>query len=119
MIVDVVWATDGYSVEELGLPTSVNMPTLSEYDIADYLSDKYGYLVESFTITNLDSGSWHGADAWVIYDDGHHMYILVGGYSLDDALSVKELSDEDWDTSEYDNDLVWVDAEEWVKQQEC
>lgn len=119
MIVDVIWATDGYSVEELGLPTSVNIPTLSEYDIADYLSDKYGYLVESFTITNLDSGSWHGADAWVIYDDGHNMYILVGGHSLDDALSVKELSDNDWDTSDYDDYLVWTDAEEWVKQQEC
>ena len=118
MIVDVIWATDGYSVEELGLPTSVNMPTLSEDDIADYLSDKYGYLVESFTITNLDSGNWHGEDAWVLFDDGTSLTILVGGHSLDVALEVKERCDADM-PSLYDNYVVWTDAEEWVEQQEC
>ena len=117
MIVDVIWATDGYSVEELGLPTSVNMPTLSEYDIADYLSDKYGYLVESFTITNLDSGSWHGYDAWVLSDEGSNLVLLVG-HSLEEAIEVKERYDADM-PSLYDGDVVWCDAEEWVQQQEC
>lgn len=118
MRVFVNWDTDGYSVEELGLPTIVDMPTLSEYDIADYLSDKYGYCVSSFKIIGLDSGAWHGNDAWVLYDDGKNLYILVGGHTFEEALRVKELSDNDWDTSEYDDYLVWTDAEEWVKQQE-
>ena len=65
MKVKVEWATDEYSVEELGLPIEVNIPTLCEMDIADYLSDKYGYLVESFIITDLDSDSCHGADTCV------------------------------------------------------
>lgn len=117
MVVDVIWATDGYSVEELGLPTSISMPTLSEDNIADYLSDKYGYLVESFTITDLDSGSWHGEDAWVLFDDGTSLTILVGGHSLNEALEVKERCDADM-PSLYDNYVVWVDAEEWLEQQE-
>lgn len=118
MVVDVIWATDGYSVEELGLPTSVNMPTLSEDDIADYLSDKYGYLVESFTITNLDSGNWHGNDAWLLYESLNEVVVLVGGYSLEEAIKVKELCDNEWDTSEYDDHLVWADVGEWAEQQE-
>jgi hypothetical protein len=47
MKVFVDWDTDGYSVEELGLSTIVDMPTLNEEDIADYLSDEYGYCVNS------------------------------------------------------------------------
>jgi hypothetical protein len=118
MKVFVDWDTDGYSVEELGLSTIVDMPTMNEEDIADYLSDEYGYCVNSFKIIDLDSGSWHGQDAWVLFDDGHELIILIGGHTLEEALSVKELVDEDWDTSEYDNVLVWTDAVEWIKQQE-
>ena len=118
MKVFVDWDTDGYSVEELGLSTIVDIPTLNEDDIADYLSDEYGYCVNSFNIIDLDSGSWHGEDAWVLFDDGHELVILIGGHTLEEALSVKELVDEDWDTSEYDNVLVWTDAEEWLEQQE-
>ena len=118
MKVFVEWDTDGYSVEELGLSTIVDMPTMNEEDIADYLSDEYGYCVNSFKIIDLDSGSWHGQDAWVLFDDGHELFILIGGHTLEEALSVKELVDEDWDTSEYDNVLVWTDAVEWIKQQE-
>ena len=118
MKVQVKWDTDGYSVEELGLPTIVNMPTLNEEDIADYLSDEYGYCVESFTITDLDSGYWYGDDAWVLYDDGYELVILVGGYTLEEALSVKEMADNDIDLGEYDDYVVWTDAEEWIEQQE-
>ena len=83
-----------------------------------YLSDNYGYCVSSFKIIDLDSGAWHGNDAWVLYDDGKNLYILVGGYRLEEALEVKGLSDNDFDTSEYNDYLVWTDAEEWVEQQE-
>ena len=44
------WETDGYSLEKLGLPSEVDVPKdIEEEDIADWLSDEYGYLVESFT----------------------------------------------------------------------
>ena len=117
MRVFVDWDTDGYSVEELGLPTIVDMPTLNEEDIADYLSDNYSYCVESFKIIDLDSGAWHGEDAWVLYDDGHELTILIGGHTLEEALEAKERCDADM-PSFYDNHIVWTDAEEWVKQQE-
>ena len=68
MRVFVNWDTDGHSVEELGLDTVVDMPTLNTDEIADYLSDNYGYCVESFKIIDLGSGSWHGYDAWVLSD---------------------------------------------------
>lgn len=49
--VHVNWETDGYLLEELGLPSEVDVPKdIEEDDIADYLSDEYGYLVESFEI---------------------------------------------------------------------
>ena len=117
MRVFVNWDTDGYSVEELGLPTIVDMPTLNEEDIADYLSDNYGYCVFSFKIVGLDSGYWHGNDAWVLYDDGHEMTILVGGYTFEDALDAKERCDAGM-PSFYDNSIFWVETEEWVEQQE-
>ncbi len=117
MKVFVDWDTDGYSVEELGLPTIVDMTTLNVDDIADYLSDNYGYCVSSFKIIDLDSGAWHGEDAWVLYDDGHEMTILVGGYSLEEALEVKERCDADM-PSLYDNYIFWVDVVEWIEQQE-
>ena len=118
MKVFVDWDTDGYSVEELGLPTIVDMPTMNIDDIADYLSDNYSYCVSSFKIIDLDSGAWHGNDAWVLYDDGHELIILVGGHTEKEALEVKELVDADKDLGEYDDFVVWTDAEEWVKQQE-
>ena len=37
MRVFVDWDTDGYSVEELGLTSVVDMPTMNVDDIADYL----------------------------------------------------------------------------------
>ena len=116
MRVFVDWDTDGYSVEELGLSTIVDIPTLNVDDVADYLSDEYGYCVSSFKIIDLDSGSWHGEDAWVLYDDGHELTILVGGHTLEIALEVKERCDADM-PSLYDNYIVWADVEEWTEQQ--
>ena len=117
MKVFVNWDTDGRSVKELGLPEVVDMPTLNGDEIADYLSDEYGYCVESFKITDLDSGSWHGQDAWVLFDDGSELTLLVGGYTLEQALEVKECCDVDM-SSPYDGDVMFADAEEWVEQQE-
>lgn len=117
MKVRVNWDTDGRSVKELGLPEVVDMPTLSEENIADYLSDKYGYCVESFKIEDLDSGCWHGDDAWVLFDNGNEMVILVGGHTLEQAIEAKEATDNDWE-SEYDDYIVWTDSEEWLEQQE-
>lgn len=117
MRVFVNWDTDGYSPEELGLDTVVDMPTLFVDEIADYLSDNFGYCVESFKIIDLDSGSWHGYDAWVLSDEGSELVLLVG-HTLEEAIEVKERYDADM-PSPYDGDVVWCDAEEWVDQQEC
>ena len=83
----------------------------------DYLSDEYGYCVESFKIEDLDSGSWHGDDAWVLFDDGSEMVILVGGHTLEEAIEAKEATDNDWE-SEFDDFIHWTDSEEWLEQQE-
>lgn len=117
MKVRVNWDTDGRSAKELGLPEVVDMPTLNEENIADYLSDEYGYCVESFEIEDLDSGCWHGDDAWVLFDNGSEMVILVGGHTLEEAIEAKEASDNNLD-SEYDDCIVWTDSEEWLEQQE-
>ena len=117
MKVFVDWDTDGYSVEELGLTSVVDIPTMNEEDVADYLSDKYGYCVNSFKIIDLDSGAWHGNDAWVLCDDGHELYILIGGHTLEEALEAKERCDAEM-PSLYDNHIIWCDAVEWIKQQD-
>ena len=47
-IVDIDWETDG---EDVGLPSSVRVPSdLEEDEIADYLSDNYGFLVNGFVM---------------------------------------------------------------------
>lgn len=117
MRVFVNWDTDGYSVEELGLTSVVDIPTLNVDDIADYLSDNYGYCVESFKIIDLDSGSWYDQDAWVLSDEGGQLILLIGDHTLEEAIEVKERYDADM-PSLYDGDVVWCDAGEWVQQQE-
>lgn len=43
------WETDGTPIEDIGLPTEVNVPNNIDIDdIADWLSDKYGFLVNGF-----------------------------------------------------------------------
>lgn len=45
------WDTDGTPIEDLGLPQKVVVPNHIEIDdIADYLSDEYGFCVSSFFI---------------------------------------------------------------------
>lgn len=49
--VDIEWDTDGEDEEDLGLPSRVEIPFFVEDDeIADYISDEYGYCVFGFNI---------------------------------------------------------------------
>lgn len=49
---DIIWETDGYDVE---LPTEVEVDdNMSDDEVCDYLSDKYGYLVVSFCLPMTD-----------------------------------------------------------------
>ena len=48
--INIKWETDGNKID---LPTEVKLPDYiikEDYDIADYLSNKYGWLVNSFEI---------------------------------------------------------------------
>ena len=48
-VTGIIWDTDGEDID--GLPEEVNIPDgIEEDDIADYLSDEYGWCVESFSI---------------------------------------------------------------------
>jgi hypothetical protein len=48
-VVKIEWETDGYKIS---LPTEVEIPDYitDKEDIADYLSDEYGFLVNGFYI---------------------------------------------------------------------
>ena len=48
-VTNIVWATDGEECLELPSAVTINSD-ISEEDVADYLSDAYGYLMESFAI---------------------------------------------------------------------
>lgn len=51
---NIKWVTDG---EDIELPTEVEIPTEIEDDdaITDYLSDTYGFLVESYSLPMDDN----------------------------------------------------------------
>ena len=54
-LVKIVWETDGCDPEELGLPAMVNVPDQIEVeDIADWLSDDYGFLVDRLQCLDID-----------------------------------------------------------------
>jgi hypothetical protein len=51
MVVDIDWETDGENPKELGLPDKVELPDwVAEDEVADYLSDEFGYLVNGCNI---------------------------------------------------------------------
>lgn len=51
-VTDIKWETDGVDVE---LPKEVEVDdNMSDDEIADYLSDTYGWLVDSFAIPMTD-----------------------------------------------------------------
>ncbi len=45
------WDTDGYSVKELGLPREATVIAEDEDEVADILSDHFGFCIESLVIT--------------------------------------------------------------------
>lgn len=48
---NIKWETDGLDANDLGLPTNIEVnDDLDDDEIADYLSDTYGWLVESFSL---------------------------------------------------------------------
>lgn len=52
IVSDIKWVTDGLDIE---LPTQVEVADgLSDEEIADYLSDTYGWLVDSFSVPMSD-----------------------------------------------------------------
>lgn len=109
MKVRVNWDTDGFSVEELGLPEVVDIPTLDMYDIADYLTDEYGYCVESFEIIKLNRYIYNEENAWLITNYGSKILILVGDYTLEYAIDIKNRVDNEEDVEDV---LVWIGIEE-------
>jgi hypothetical protein len=49
LVTDIKWETDGCKVDNL--PTEVEVDdNLDDDEIADYLSDEYGWLVDSFAL---------------------------------------------------------------------
>lgn len=118
MEVKVNWDTDGYSLEELGLQEVVTIPTINIDEVADYLSNEYGYCVESFTIVNLDSGYYHDEVAWLLSDDGSDVAVLTGGHTLEEALEAKEYFDSDDMGSEYADYIVCMTELKWMEHQD-
>lgn len=50
-ITDIKWDTDGEFVD--GLPEEADIPDgIDESEVADFLSDEYGFCVESFSFVN-------------------------------------------------------------------
>jgi hypothetical protein len=48
LVSNIIWETDGYEVD---LPTEVEVSdNMSDDEVADYLSDTYGFLVEGFSL---------------------------------------------------------------------
>ena len=109
---------------EVDLPNEVLIPqNIADEDISDYLSDRYEFCHNGFNLVSkpthieqsLESGNWHGYDAWVLFDDGSSMTILVGSYSIEDVLKVKEMADKEQSLDDYN--IVYADVGEWKEQQ--
>lgn len=48
LVSNIIWETDGY---EISLPKEVEVSdNMSDDEVADYLSDTYGFLVEGFSL---------------------------------------------------------------------
>lgn len=49
---DIIWDTDGEDPAELGLPVRASVEVGDLDEVADALSDKYGWLVMSYRLSN-------------------------------------------------------------------
>ena len=91
-----------YKVKELSESSMIN------------LSD---FINEALNEAKLESGYWHGDDAWILDEYDTDLVILVGGYSEKEALKIKKLVDADKDLGEDDDNVLFIDREEWEEQQ--
>lgn len=75
-IVDIDWETDG---EDVDLPSSVRVPSdLEEDEIADYLSDNYGFLVNGFVMGAETFGAERSDDGIVYVDEDNSIRLAKG-----------------------------------------
>ena len=67
----------------------------------------------------FESGAWHGNNAYVLYDDGDEVTIIVGDYN--DSELKKILKGFESDSPEFEDKygeyVVTVDKNEWEEQQ--
>lgn len=92
-----------YKVKELSESTMMN------------LSD---YVMEALNEAKLESGYWHGDDAYILDEDGDNLVILVGGgYSEDEALYIQKLVKADKDLKAAADYVKRISRDEWDEQQ--
>lgn len=91
-----------YKVKELSESSMMNL--------ADFVN-------EALNEAKLESGYWHGSDAWILDEYDNDLVILVGGYSEKEALKIKKLVDAGKDLGDDDDYVLFIDREEWEEQQ--
>lgn len=72
---------------------------------------------ENINEVKLESGYWHGNDAWILDEDEDNLVILVGGYSEKEALKIQKLVQADKDLGDDADYVEYVDRDEWDEQQ--
>ena len=114
MTVDVLW--NAWDVEGGELRSIEDLPAMNFNEIEDYLHSGYRYAVKSFEIVDLDSGEWNGEHAWLLSFDNNGIMILVGDYSIIEALEAK-IHNDNKVSSKYDESIICVTAKDWFAQQ--
>jgi hypothetical protein len=54
---NIEWETDGEDPAQLGLPFHASVDVDDEEDVADALSDEYGWLVRGYELEDDDAGT--------------------------------------------------------------
>ena len=114
MTVDVLW--NAWDVEGGESRSIEDLPAMNFNEIEDYLHSGYRYAVKSFEIVDLDSGEWNGEHAWLLSYDNNGIMILVGDYSIIEALEAK-IHNDNKVSSKYDESIICVTAKDWFAQQ--
>ena len=114
MKVDVLW--NAWDIEGGESRSIEDLPAMNFNEIENYLLSGYRYSVKSFEIVDLDSGEWNGEHAWLLSFDNNGIMILVGNYSLAEALEAKMHNDNKV-SSKYDKSIICVSVKDWFDQQ--
>ena len=114
MKVDVLW--NAWDVVGGESRSTEDLPAMNFNEIEDYLLSGYRYSVKSFEIVDLDSGEWNGEHAWLLSFDNNGIMILVGDYSIAEALEAK-IHNDNKVSSKYDKSIICVAAKDWFDQQ--